>query len=50
VLNIEETLFEPPPKTLTGASRELIRGTYKLKDHLMLLLDIDKALQVEGEE
>src|SRR6516164_3966776 len=50
VLDVEEKLFEPPPHTLTGTARELIRGAYKLNDRLMLLLDIDKALQVGSEE
>src|SRR6516225_5258514 len=50
VLDVKETLFEPPPDTLTGTARELIRGAYKLNGRLMLLLDIDKALQVGSEE
>jgi purine-binding chemotaxis protein CheW len=50
VLSISEDLFEPPPETLLGNPRELIRGAYKLNDRLMLLLDIDKALQVASEE
>ena len=50
VLDVEEKLFEPPPDTLTGMARELIRGAYKLNGRLMLLLDIDKALQVGSEE
>ena len=50
VLDVEEKLFEPPPDTLTGTARELIRGAYKLNGRLMLLLDIDKALQVGSEE
>src|SRR5215471_9728549 len=50
VLEVEEKLFEPPPDTLTGNARELIRGAYKLNGRLMLLLDIDKALQVGSEE
>jgi purine-binding chemotaxis protein CheW len=50
VLDVEEKLFEPPPHTLQGTARELIRGAYKLNDRLMLLLDIDKALQVGSEE
>jgi purine-binding chemotaxis protein CheW len=50
VLDVEEKLFEPPPDTLTGNARELIRGAYKLNGRLMLLLDIDKALQVGSEE
>ena len=50
VLDVEESLFEAPPDTLTGTARELIRGAYKLKDRLVLLLDMDKALQVGSEE
>ena len=50
VLDVEEKLFEPPPDTLTGNARELIRGAYKLNGRLMLLLDIDRALQVGSEE
>jgi purine-binding chemotaxis protein CheW len=50
VLDVEEALFEPPPGTLTGTARELIRGAYKLNDRLLLLLDIDKTLYVGSEE
>ncbi len=35
--------FEVPPDTLTGEARTLIRGTYKLKDRLLLVLDINKT-------
>ncbi len=30
VLEVSEKLFEPPPETLRGPARELIRGAYKL--------------------
>jgi purine-binding chemotaxis protein CheW len=50
VLEVEEKLFEPPPHTLQGTARELISGAYKLTDRLMLLLDVDKALQVGSAE
>ena len=30
VLEIERDTFEPPPETLQGRARELIRGAYKL--------------------
>ncbi len=46
VLEVEEDLFEQPPETLSGVARELIRGAYKLKDNLLLLLDTDKAVNV----
>jgi purine-binding chemotaxis protein CheW len=46
VLEVDEQLFEQPPETLSGVARELIRGAYKLKGHLLLLLDTDKAVNV----
>ena len=48
VLNVDEALFEPPPDTLVGAPRTLIRGAYKLSDRLLLLLDIDKVLELNS--
>jgi purine-binding chemotaxis protein CheW len=45
VLMVDEESFEKPPETLTGVARELILGTYKLKDRLLLALDIDKAIE-----
>ncbi len=44
VLDVEEGSFEPAPETLRGSARELIRGAYKLKDRLLLVLDTDKVL------
>ena len=37
--------FELPPETLRGEARTLIRGAYKLKDQLLLVLDTEKAIQ-----
>jgi purine-binding chemotaxis protein CheW len=48
VLEVDQDAFERPPETLTGLSRELIRGAYKLKDRLLLILDTEKAIQVPG--
>jgi purine-binding chemotaxis protein CheW len=44
VWQVEEEAFEQPPETLQGVARELIRGTYKLKDRLLLILDIEQVL------
>ena len=44
VLEVEDAAFERPPETLHGPARDLIRGVYKLKDRLMLVLDPDKAI------
>jgi purine-binding chemotaxis protein CheW len=43
VVEVEETSFEPPPETLRGSVRTMIRGVHKLQDRLMLVLDIEKA-------
>ena len=44
VLNVDEISFEPPPATVTGPTRELVKGVYKLENRLLLILDIDKVL------
>ncbi len=48
VVEVEEQLFEPPPDTLHGQRREFIRGVYKLKERLLLLLDTEKAMSIVG--
>ncbi|HXK26877.1 MAG TPA: chemotaxis protein CheW [Candidatus Binatia bacterium] len=44
VLEVEDGMFEAPPETLQGVARELIRGAYKLKDRLLLVLDTEKTV------
>ena len=46
VLLVEEKAFEPPPETLRGTSRELIRGAFKLPDRLLLVLDPERTVNV----
>ncbi len=46
VVEAPEDTFERPPETLDGVAREVIRGAYKLKDRLLLLLDTEKAVQI----
>jgi purine-binding chemotaxis protein CheW len=46
VLEVDQEAFERPPETLGGVARELIRGAYKLKDRLLLILDTEKAVQL----
>jgi purine-binding chemotaxis protein CheW len=48
VLEVPEKLFERPPETLQGTARELIRGAYKLKDHLLLILDTERTVSLTG--
>ena len=47
VLEVEEEEFESAPETLQGKQRELVKGVYKLPDHLMLVLDTERACQTE---
>ncbi len=44
VLEVSEDLFERPPETLRGIARELIRGAYKLRDRLLLILDTERTV------
>ncbi|MGC8795200.1 MAG: chemotaxis protein CheW [Bryobacteraceae bacterium] len=53
VLEVDPESFERPPENLEGAARELIRGVYKLKDRLLLVLDTERTVEVSharGEE
>ena len=47
VLEVTEESFESPPETLRGAAREFIRGTYKLPERLLLVLDTEKAVRID---
>jgi purine-binding chemotaxis protein CheW len=44
VVEVDEKMFEPPPDSLQGSGRELVKGVYKLKDALLLVLDTERAL------
>jgi purine-binding chemotaxis protein CheW len=46
VVEVDEQLFELPPDTLESQAREFIRGVYKLKEQLLLLLDTEKAMAI----
>jgi purine-binding chemotaxis protein CheW len=50
VLEITEETFEQPLETMRGVARELIRGVYKLQDSLLLVLDTERAVQIDGIE
>jgi purine-binding chemotaxis protein CheW len=41
VVEVEAQGFEPPPDTLTASVRGMIRGAFKLRDRLLLLLDTE---------
>jgi purine-binding chemotaxis protein CheW len=44
VVEVSESRFEEPPETLLGEARELVRGVYKLEEHLLLALDTGQAV------
>jgi purine-binding chemotaxis protein CheW len=46
VMDVPESAFQPPPETLRGVARELIRGAYKLPDRLLLVLDTDRTVNL----
>jgi purine-binding chemotaxis protein CheW len=46
VLEVEAEAFETPPETLQGVAREVIEGVYKLPDHLLLALNVDRVAEV----
>lgn len=41
-LSLDE--FEPPPATLTGKIRQLLKGVYALPQGFLMILDIEKVL------
>lgn len=47
VQEVDLDAFERPPETLRGKIRELIVGTYKLPDRLLLVLDTAQAVQLQ---
>lgn len=48
VIELHDDAFEPPPDTLTGPSRHLITGAFKLDGRLMLALDTTRAVDTTG--
>jgi purine-binding chemotaxis protein CheW len=50
VLEVEDGDFEPPPGTLRGSCRKLIKGAYKLEERLLLVLDGDAAARLDAGE
>lgn len=48
VLETEEDMYEEAPDTVAEAARELIRGVFKLPDRLLVVLDSEKVVNVDG--
>jgi purine-binding chemotaxis protein CheW len=50
VIKTNSDQYEDVPKTLQGVGRELISGAYKFKEKLLLVLDLDKTIAIEGKK
>lgn len=48
VIEANDEFFESPPETLSGPGRELVLGVHKLRDRLVLVLDVDRAVDVSA--
>lgn len=46
VVEVAKDRFEPPPETLQGEYRNLIRGVFKLETELLLIVDIERVLNI----
>jgi len=47
MMELSEDTFEVPPDTVHGAARDLITGVYKLEHGLLLVLDINKTVDLD---
>jgi purine-binding chemotaxis protein CheW len=45
VLDVDAAAYERPPENLDPAARQLIRGIYKLKGRLLLVLDAERTVE-----
>ena len=43
---MDAATYERPPQNLDPAAKELIRGVYKLKDKLLLVLDEERTVDL----
>lgn len=46
VLTLPDEDFEPPPRTMSAESRELILGAYKLPERLLIILDVERLAKI----
>jgi purine-binding chemotaxis protein CheW len=47
VIDTEPEKYEEPPSTMVGSARDLIIGTFKLDQELLLVLDVERVVQLE---
>jgi purine-binding chemotaxis protein CheW len=46
IMEVSDDQFEHPPETLRKEAKALIKGAYKLPERLLLLLDVDRILDI----
>ena len=46
VLDMDAGIYERPPENLDPAARDIIRGVYKLKGRLLLVLDAERTAEL----
>jgi purine-binding chemotaxis protein CheW len=49
VLEVSEDAYENTPENMSAEQKEMVEGVYKLENRLLLVLNVDRALQVGGE-
>lgn len=49
VVDLDAGVLEPPPATLDPRWASLVQGVFRLKDRLLLILDVDRALASSAE-
>jgi purine-binding chemotaxis protein CheW len=47
VVEVDQADFEPPPETLERNARTLIDGVYKLSSGLLMILNVERTLELE---
>jgi len=47
VIEVHDGQFERAPDTIKGRANDLVTGVYKMRDRLLLVLDVDRAVAVE---
>ncbi len=50
VLEADAAAWERPPENLSPAARELVRGVYKLEGRLLLVLDVERTVELAAAE
>jgi len=48
VIEVQDDMLESPPVTLQGFVRDMLRGVYKVPERLLLVLDIERVLDLEN--